>query len=173
MNELILALDEDLVQAAFKRVESTWAVSKLGDSALYAASSAVDAAVTEAWQKVEDVVGECLRAGWETVEGHVSEVVAYVKDAASKLGNKANQFREILLSKLRAVISATFDLVLSTMRIEVKIGDSTYCLKSVNLQQKLVFSGSLEGSLTALCKFVSSGELVVQGAYEAPTPLPV
>jgi hypothetical protein len=172
MNELILTLDEDLVQAAFRRVDSIWTVSKLSDSSLYSASSAVDAAVTEAWQKMEDVLGECLRAGWASVENHVSEVVTYVKDAASKLGNKANQFREILLAKLRAVISATFDLVLSTMRSEVKVGDSTYRLKSVNLQQKLVFSGSLESSLTALCKFVSSGELVVQGAYEAPTALP-
>ena len=73
-----------------------------------------------------------------------------------------------LLKQLRLVISETFDLILSSMRSEVKIRDLTYRLTSVELQQKLVFSGSIEASLTALCKFVGSGEFVVTGSYAVP-----
>lgn len=165
MSDLILALEVDVVREVFKKVEESWA-SKIGYAALYSPSSAVEAAVTEAWQKIEDVVGQCLRSGWELAQSRVSDVINYVQTTASHLGNKANEFREILLAKLRNAISATFDLVLSAMRSEVKVGGLIYRLKSVKLQQKLVFSGSVEGSLTALCKFVSSGELVVEGAYE-------
>jgi hypothetical protein len=121
----------------------------------------VNAAFTEAWLKIEELVGDSLKLGWEHTKERVGSVAGYVTDASVRLGNKAVEFQERLLKQPRLLISETFDLIFSSMRSEIKIGDLSYRLVLVELQQKLVFSGSIEASLTALCKFVGSGEFVV------------
>jgi len=165
MAELVVTFTGDIVKVAFSRIEQLQRAAVLEDSALYAVSDVVNAAFTEAWLKIEELVGDALKLGWETTKERVASVAGYVMDASAKLGNKAAEFQERLLKQLRLLISETFDVILSSMRSEVKIGDLLYRLASVELQQKLVFSGSIEASLTALCKFVGSGEFVVTGSY--------
>jgi hypothetical protein len=172
MSELVVTFTGDIVKIAFSRAEHLQQTTELTDSALYAVSDVVNAAFTEAWLKIEELVGDSVKLGWENTKERVSSVAGYVTDASVKLGNKAAEFEERLLKQLRFVISETFDLILSSMRNEVKIGDLSYRLASVELQQKLVFSGSIEASLTALCKFAGSGEFIVSGTYAIPPTSP-
>jgi hypothetical protein len=171
MPELVVTLTGDIVKTAFSRAEALAQTTLLKDTALFAASDVLSAAFEEAWLKIQELVGDSLRLGWEHTKERVASVSGYITDASAKLGNKAAEFQDLLLKQLRLVISETFDLILSSMRNEVKIGDLSYRLASVELQQKLVFSGSVEASITALCKFVGSGEFVVTGSY-AVHPIP-
>jgi hypothetical protein len=166
--EIIVAVNEDVVREAFKRAETVEIAQDRPDAKLYSMSSAVKAAVGDTWLKIKRVVEECLRTRWELVQASVQEVLDYITATANGLGNDAIFYREILIVKMREIISSTFDLILSSLRTEIKVGEHSYRLKTVELQQKLVFTGSIELSLTTLCKFVSSGELSVQGSYEAP-----
>jgi hypothetical protein len=168
MPELVVILTGDVVKTAFSRAEQPQLTTSPQDSALYSVTGVFDAAFAEAWLMIEELVGDSLRLGWEQTKGRVASVADYVKNASVQLGNKSAEFQERLLKRLRLVVSETFDLILSSMRNEIKIGDRSYRLTSVELQQKLVFSGSLEASLTALCKFVGSGEFTVTGSYAIP-----
>lgn len=164
MTQLVVAVTGDLVKTAFKSVGNEGA--KVGEEAtLQSISDAVRATLERAWVKIEDVVGACLLRGWEDAKELVSEVATFVAQETEKLGQQAIELRRLLLERLRRVISETFDLVLASMRSEVRIGEVSYCLTSIDLEHKLVFSSSVEASLTALCKFVGSGELVVKGSY--------
>jgi len=134
------------------------------------------------------VVGEAsCRRGLRTQTGHISTD----KQSPSNVQALQLQFQRSLSRGLQVLASYTwshdidfgsqsatlvlergnadFDQILSSLRIEIKIGEVPYRLKTLELQQKLVFSGSIEASVTTLCKFVSSGELSVQGSYEVVT----
>lgn len=164
MTQLVVAVTGDLVKTAFKSVGNE-GVKVREEAALQSISDAVRATLERAWVKIEDVVGTCLLRGWEDAKELVSEVSTFVAQEAEKLGQQAVEFRQLLLERLRSVISETFDLVLASMRSEVRLGEVSYRLESIDLEHKLVFSSSVKASLTALCKFVGSGELVVKGSY--------
>jgi hypothetical protein len=136
------------------------------DGALSAGGqSQLDAAITEAWQRIKEVADDSFRLGWEATKSKVTQLTDYLSDTAELLGNRAQTFRDRLLESIRAVIRETFTIILGSLNSEVTIGTATYSLQSVALEQKVVFLGSLEVSIQTLCKYVGSGELVVKGSY--------
>ena len=66
---------------------------------------------------------------------------------------------------VRRMIGETFDVMLGALRPALAIGGVTYRMASINMEQKLIFSGSLDISVTSLCKLLGSGELVLKGTY--------
>ena len=165
MTQLVVTLTEDLVDTAFKNATDKQNAG-LDDASLQSISGAVRGALDNAYVKIRDVVKECSLKGWENAQGQVLKVLEDVTEEENELvDSDTKKFRKQLLDHLRRVIAETFNLVLSFMPSEVVIGEVTYRLTSVELEHKLVLSGSIEASLTALCKFVGSGEFVVKGAY--------
>lgn len=108
----MLSVSEDVVAKAFARVEAASASIAVSDSKPYSASGgAFDAAFSETWQRIEDMVNESQRQGWEQAKTKLASVVNYISDSAAKLGNRASEFTARVLQKLRAVISDMFDLM--------------------------------------------------------------
>ena len=165
MTQLVIPLTEDLIETVFTKVTDDAQSTGLDNTDLETISRALPGALEKAWAKIHDVVKECSLKGWKNAKVQVFKVLGEITEEAEKLGLDATEFKKILLDRLRQVFAETFDLMLSFMPSEVKIRGDRYCLNSVELEHKLVLSGSIEVSLTALCKFVGSGEFVVKGAY--------
>lgn len=130
------------------------------------------AAAKEVWTRIERVLKQAARDGWDAVREEVKAVGEFLDARAAELLNEAAELRDALIDKLREAMQGIHDFVLGSIRTRVKIGEDTYVLGSIDLESKLVYSGSIEASITALCKFVASGESVVTGKYTLLTPAP-
>ena len=167
MNALTYAAPTDVIHEVLQAVAPAAAMGAPATGALPAAIGDIfEAAVREAWVRFRSMVERCARDGYEAVRAEITSFAGHVEMVAEELGARADEFRQRVLEKIRETIIATFDALLSCMRPTVLLGGRTYVLDSINLEQKLVYSGSLEMSLTALCKFVGGGELVVKGSYK-------
>jgi hypothetical protein len=171
MNGLIYAAPSNVIDEVLDTLAPRAAAREGAKNALAGAAAGVlEAAIGEAWGKFRSVVERCVREGYEAVRAEIVAFSRYVDDAAQELGVRAEEFRQQVLAKIRETIVATFDALLRCMRSTVSLGSHRYVLDAITLEQKLVYSGSLEASLTALCKFVGGGELVVTGSYKLENP---
>ena len=173
MNQVLLTTQVDLVSAVFARVEQRRAVGAHSGSALQAgALDAFEAAVAEKAQELKEIAEDAVRSGWEAVQGAVQSFSAGVERAATNFGKRAKEFRDRVMDVIRNIIAETFDFMLSAMRSELVVGGRTYTMASLDFEQKLVFTGSIDISVTSLFKLLGSGELVVKGKYSLPDAAP-
>lgn len=164
--QLISAIHNDIISAAFNSVELYPDRTVSSEGKLHAAGlDAIDAALSDVWNEIRKYVGDVSSKGWSAMQDNFGVIVSYINKAAESLGKQAQLFKERLLEKIRSVIAETFDLVLAALRSTVKIGGDEYKLVTVDLEHKLVYTGSVEVSLKSLCSFVGAGELVVKGSY--------
>jgi hypothetical protein len=169
--QIVIVPDRDLIEDVLSRLEPRADVTAGGDGALRAASLPVfDAALVDTWQRLRTLVLRAAREGWQTVRAEVDGLVAYVEETAASLGKRATAFRNEILAKVHELIRETVDTVLRAMRSELTVGQHRFRLSSLELEQKLVFSASLEASIEAACQLLGSGELVVKGAYTFVEP---
>lgn len=167
MNALTYAAPTDVIQEVLQAVAPGAALGEVATDALGGAvGGGLDSAVREAWVRFRSIVERCARDGYEAVRAEITSFTDHVEMVAAELGARADVFREQIREKIRETIVATFDALLGCMRSTVLLGGRTYMLDSIDLEHKLVYSGSLEMSLTSLCKFVGGGELVVKGSYK-------
>lgn len=171
MNQVLLATTGDLVDTVFARIEvrsiSTDAAGA-GGGLKSGALDAFEAAISEKLQELRDLAGRAVRNGWDAVQGAARDFSASVDEVAAGFGKRAQEFRDRLMALIRQIISDTFDFMLSAMRSELKIGNRTYTMASVDIEQRLVFTSSIDISVTSLCKLLGTGELVVKGKYAIP-----
>jgi hypothetical protein len=166
MTQLVTSLGEDLIDKAFKAVLIIPKSDARPGGNLYKLQlSEPTAAAAEAWAKIKDLLKDAARAGWDAVKSKADGVLQFIEDQAQRLGEWAEDFRQLILTKIHELMQETYDLILGSFRPQIGIGGSTYVLNSFELNCKLVFSGSIEGSLTTLCKFVASGETAITGTY--------
>jgi hypothetical protein len=166
MTQTLTAVDEALLDAVFAKVGVLTSTAKPKTGSLKKLiPPLVETAVSEAWEKIRALVKEVSRKGWEKTTSLLDEVIAFIDVSAAELENLADEFRKLLVQKIHELMQETSDLILNSIRTKVQVGDQHYVLNSVQLQTKLVFSASIEGSLTTLCKFIGSGETVVTGTY--------
>jgi hypothetical protein len=171
MNQFTVLLPYDLIERAFEQIDiaspSANTVAR-GDSKLYANPiSILEAAIGDAWLKIQTLVTKCARQGKQFIQEQVSDFMSYVEATTKELGSNADNFRLRLLEKIQEIMCETFDLMLKALRTEIMVGHRKLVLKSIDLEQKLTYTASLEVSLTSLCEFAGGGELTVKGAYEA------
>lgn len=170
MNHVLLTPRDDLVASVFARVEQRRAASTHGGgSALQAgALDAFEAALAEKMQELREISNSAVRSGWDAVQVAVQSFSASVESTAANFGKRAQEFRRRVMDIIRDIIGETFDFMLSAMRSELVVGGRTYTMASLDFEQKLVFTGSIDISLTSLFKLLGSGELVVKGKYALP-----
>lgn len=175
MNQVLLATSQDVVTVVFDRLERRQQVTAggAGGGLKSGALDAFEAAVAEKVQELKELAARSVREGWEAVQGAVRSFTGGVEEAATQLGKRAQEFRDRLMDVIRSVIAETFDFMLSAMRAELKVGGQTYRMASIDMEQKLVFTGSIDISVTSLCKLLGSGELVVKGKYTINGAAPV
>lgn len=173
MTELIVPVTGNIVEHVLARISFDVPVAG-GVSSNYQklTTPAAVAAAKEVWARIERVLKQAALDGWDAVREEVKAVNAFFEERANELLGEATQLREAVMQKLREAMHGILDFVLSSVRTRVKIGEDTYTLGSIDLQSKLVYSSSIEASVTALCKFVASGEAVVTGKYTLVNPTP-
>ncbi len=169
MNQVLLATTGDLVETVFARFEAQKSPAEnIGSGLKSGALDAFEAAISEKVQELKDLAAQAVRDGWDAIQGAARDFSARVDEVAKAFGKRAQEFRDRLMNLIRQIISDTFDFMLSAMRSELKIGSHTYTMASVDIEQKLVFTGSIDISVTSLCKLLGTGELVVKGRYALP-----
>jgi hypothetical protein len=169
MSTMTVAVSFDLLSQAFDQVDVTKraATAAAGHAAkAYSRAPEVEAAVSDAWIRIKSMVERCVTQGRAIIQNEVSAFMEYVDSTSKELGARAKEFRDRLLESIREMITQTFDLMLKALRSDIIVGERKFALKSLNLEQKLLFSGSLQISLTSLCELAGSGELSVTGSYE-------
>jgi hypothetical protein len=166
MTQLLASAGENVVDVALAKVSIVTSKIPAGGGRLNTSKPGpVESAASETWEKIRILVKEASRKGWEAAKPLIDDVLAFIDARAEELRSSADQFRKLIIEKIHELIRETTNLILISVRNSVQIGNQSYLLNSIELQTKLVFSGSVEGSITALCKFVGSGELVVTGKY--------
>lgn len=166
MTQLVSAVHIDIVDAAFAKVVLAAPVAVRRDGKLYKdLSGPVVAAATEIWERIRELLNHAARKGWDVAQQMLDDVNIHITALAEELKEHAHEFRALLLERLQDLMRETFDLVLRSVRSRIQIGEATYILGSVQLESKLVYTSSIEASVTALCKFVGQGETVVKGTY--------
>ena len=169
MTQVLLSTSGDLVETVFATVMARDSAGEDTGSGLKSgALDAFESAIAEKLQDLKEMAAQAAREGWDAVKEKVKSYAEGVADAAKNFGKRAQEFRDKLMEKIREIISETFDFMLGAMRSELKIGRQTYTMVSVDIEQKLVFTGSIDISVTSLCKLLGSGELVVKGKYAIP-----
>lgn len=170
MTQLIMPVQGDVVEIVFSKVHFTSGGPGVGDNFGKVASDSVVTAATEVWEKIKTLLLEASKRGWDAVQPLVTELNAIVEDRANELMHEAARFRNLLLDKLNEAMQEVLELVLRSIKSRVRIGEDNFTLASIDLQTKLVYSGSIEASITALCKFVASGETTITGKYSIAPP---
>jgi len=171
MNEFVIPVGLNLIDEAMDSVNIAEPGDQLSQTALQKLGSGrVVAAVSEAWEKVREVLDEAARRGWEAVQSQTEGFSKYIESIVQELEDEADAFREMLASKLHKLMQVIMDKALRSVRSRLLVGGDVYLLNSVTVQNKLVFTGSIEVSLAALCRFIASGEMVVTGTYGLAPP---
>jgi hypothetical protein len=172
MSTMTVAVTFDLLSEAFDKVDVTKRAAPAapgGAAKAYSRAPEVEAAVNDAWIRIKSMVERCVNQGKAIIQSEVSAFMQYVDSTSKELGARAKEFRDRLLDGIREMITKTFDLMLKALRSDIVVGQRTFALKTLDLEQKLLFSGSLQISLTSLCELAGSGELTVTGSYEVVT----
>ena len=166
MTQLTFAITDDIVQRAIEACKPTTHRTD-GPAALNAAGGDIlDVSVKDVYLRLTDLVTRCARDGFDLAKEEVGAFLDFVTERSAELGARAERFRELIQEKVRQLIASMFDLVLQAFRAEVSIGGRAFVLDTVQLEQKLIYSGSLKASLNELCSFVGGGEVVVTGSYK-------
>lgn len=171
MTELLVPVTDNALEAVLARI--TFDVPPSGRVTGHyqkLTAPAAIAAAKEVWVEIEKVLRKAAIDGWDAVREEVRLVGDFFDARAAELLNEAGQLRDALIQKLREAMQGIHDFVLGSIRTRIKIGEDEYVLGSIDLESKLVYSGSIEASITALCKFVASGETVVTGKYTLRDP---
>ena len=169
MSIMTVAVTYDLIARAFEQVEISKpspSTANIGAAKAYSRAPEVEAALGDAWLKIKSLLERCANQGKEIIRSEVATFIQYVDSTGKELDALAKDFRDRLLEKIREMIAATFDLLLRALRSDIVVGERKLALKSIELEQKLMFSGSLQISLTSLCELAGTGELTVTGSYE-------
>lgn len=170
MTQLVTSVHTDIVESAFATVKLVGKANAHTGGKLYKdTSNPVVAAASEAWERIRELLNQAARKGWDAVQTMVDDVNNHIEELAKDLKEQADEFKRFLLEKLQELMRETFDFVLRSVRSQIQIGDAKYVLNSVQLESKLVYSSSIEASITALCKFVGKGEIAVTGTYTLAT----
>lgn len=174
MTELIVSTCGNVVDTAFARVTLiTTGPEGIGDALHKLSAGAVAAAAGEVWERVRVVLNQAARDGWTGVQVAVDDMNRFIEERAAELYDDAVAFRRLLHDKLQELMRETVDIVLRSVRSRITVGEGVFVLKSIELETKVVYSASLEASITALCKFLGSGETVVTGTYALADAMPV
>jgi hypothetical protein len=171
MIALVIAVSLNLIDEAMDSVDITEPAGQLSQTALQQLGSGrVAAAVSEAWEKIRVLLHDVARRGWEAAQSEAELIGNYIGSVVEELEEEAEAFREMLASKLHTLMQEMTDKLLRSVRNRLLVGGDVYLLNAVTVQSKLVYSGSIDISLTALCKFVGTGEMVVTGTYGLAPP---
>jgi hypothetical protein len=168
MSQIIISATDDIIRHVFQLGRVAPATTQFTEGGPNTpVGDEVTAALEQAWHRLQQLTLNCWRKGLEDSKTLIAEVTESIIQTARDLGAKGKQFVDLFIRKVREAIATMFQLMLDTLQSEIKIGQVTYKLKSVALEQKVVSTGSLEFSIHTLCKAAASGELVVKGSYEA------
>ena len=169
MAQLTVAITENIVRKALDSLEPQVPDAGRGAELHSSALDIFEAATVEAWHRLRGLVENAARQGAAVVQGEIVNFLEFVNETGRALGVRAEEFSAWVLHKVRELTTRTFDYLFGSLRAEVVIGERTFVLDSVELQQKVVFSGSLKTSLVELCSFAGGGEFVLVGSYRSIT----
>ena len=125
----------------------------------------MNVALEETWDEIKVALNTAFYEGWEAAKELVRKVKDLVKDTAERLGQEAALYRARLIEKLQGALQETYNLMIGSLQSQVIVGEVGLPLKGVEIEFKLVLTGSVEVSLTSLCKAAASGEMTVKGSY--------
>ncbi len=167
MAQLTVAITENIIARALDSLEPQAPAAGDGTVLYSSALDLFEAATVDAWNRLRAVVEAAARQGATFVQDEIETFVDFVNQTGRELGARGDEFLAWVLQRVRELTTRTFDYLLGSLRSEVVIGERTYVLESIELQQKLVYSGSLKTSLVELCAFAGGGEFVLGGSYRA------
>lgn len=128
-------------------------------------ASALNESLVETWDKIKEAVRTAAHDGWEAAKTLVEKINEHVRNTAKILGTQAQLYRDRLVEKIQESLTANYDMMIGSLKQQISVGTTSLPLKSIEVEFKTVFTGSVELSLTSLCKMVASGEMTIKGSY--------
>jgi hypothetical protein len=173
--QIVIAIGPYIVDELFDKVDITHLIPP-SDTTLTAGSRLykiqlqpiVVAAAGETWEKVRDLLKTIARDGWEATKVKFDSLMKFISDRTRELGSLAEEYEQLLLEKLHELMRNTSELLLKSINQQIQIGRQIYTLNSVNLETKLLFTGSIEASVATIGKLLGTGEVSVTGIYSIP-----
>lgn len=116
-------------------------------------------------EKVEAIADQSYRGSVETARRLKDEVLALWERAQQSLGRRAQELRTKIMDMIQEFLRRVIDAALSRVRPCIQVGDLTYKIVGVKVEQTIKFSTSLKSSLESLIELVSEGSLAVSADY--------
>lgn len=114
--------------------------------------------VKSALVKAHEVGAEASRAWLDTAVGKVQEILATA-------GDKAEELRAALATKLRDFARSIIDGALRDVRAEIQVGSVALILRQVEIGQTLLIGGSLKSTITELVAMSAEGQITINATY--------
>jgi hypothetical protein len=121
--------------------------------------------VEEVWDSIEAALRHAFQYGREEAVHLMNVAVQKTETLLIEAGQKAREIQETILQRLHSFTQALFEGMLSRVPTSIRIGTDDYVLKTLNLSQKLVATGSLKTNLTEVLNLAASGEIEVGAEY--------
>lgn len=121
--------------------------------------------VEEVWDSIEAALRHAFQFGREEAVQLMNAAVQKTETLLIEAGQKAREVQEAILQRLHTFTQALFEGMLSRVPTSIRIGKAEYGLRTLNLNQKLVSTGSLKTNLTEVLNLAASGEIEVAAEY--------
>ena len=121
--------------------------------------------VTRIWDETEVALRTAYQQGMEAARPLIDKISILTQELISKLGQRADGVRAVIVARLSTYIQKTIDGALQRVRPMITVGGKELGMTSVTIEQKITLSGSLKASLHEVCEFVAEGEISLAAEY--------
>ncbi|QJW37139.1 hypothetical protein [Cellulosimicrobium protaetiae] len=121
--------------------------------------------LSEVWESIERALREAFVHGAERATAARDAAVALAERCMEEAGRRARDVHQALLSRLQDYVGTLVDTMLARLRPAFAVGGSDLTLDSVDVNQRISFTGSLKAAITEVVALTSSGELTVSAGY--------
>lgn len=165
MTPVILKLSSEMIDDLFDRhpiiVQYSIETGKLNKL-----SVDLEAALTQTMGKIKGLMNDAVQKGWGTVRDQFEKVKEYISDKMQTLAGKAQEYQELVMKKINEMFHDLNELILDTLKAEMKLDETIYQMESFEIEHRLKLSGEIGLGIESLCKFASEGEISLKGAYK-------
>lgn len=166
MKSITITLTDDIIELAFQgQSPINTAIYTDTGSIFRGGSEDTDAAIELTLIRIRDLMKDAAHRGWEYVREKFDMVIQFIKDKSNDLGEKAKEYKDRLMERIKTVFVEMYNLLLSTLKNKIKIGELYYQMETVEIEHVLKLTGELEVSIEMLCKFATEGEISIKGSY--------
>ena len=121
--------------------------------------------LNDVWDGIKDALEKGFEWGREKARPVLEDAGQHAEKAISEAGALAKDLKAALLDRLREYLTTFIDGMLMQIRPDIRVGEAVFSLSQVQLEQRILLTGSLKASLQEAFALTADGELTITAEY--------